>query len=211
MRILKFGHLALIFSVLSCSQYGLKATREEQLRPFPAQITVNVSRGPLVEKLIADIKSKGMFLRSYEEGKHIVIEQNWIRGESLRYYYLDFDQRHRHIAESKSIWRVRSAGHSRTTIYVDTAELLYCGEKDELKGRPDPKSGLWYETDPDRVRSTQLLKTFMTKNYPGHPLPRHISEFVLPNPFLIPPKSVTDQNKHPSIKRPGTTMRGGAG
>lgn len=213
-RTLKYFKGAIFLTLLSaCSRFALiipDAEREngevnvripENLRTLETKVSRWLKLKDKLEKTI----------RPSADSKRVFFITPWTRALSLRFYYLDFDQRMRHLSEWKAQWTLRALGANDSKLTVKVLELLFTGpiwnvpplpELANQKQNSVTTNTEWTETDPDKLRATLELRRFWSEVYPLIPLP---SELAGPSVSSLegPPVSKDwTQKKWKPLKRP---------
>lgn len=180
--VFSYKYLILLVLLNSCARFGLKnpSLNEAEVNGFlvfESSNSLKQVESALLEYLKArDLKAE----RTVATNGDVIWTTAWQYGPSLRYYFLEYDQRSAHFSRWKEAWTLRlktpppsalpRGRHRETTpkiqIEIAVLEHIHYGPRrqDEISyfiHSTDEDLG-WLETDPDRKRSEFLRQQFET-------------------------------------------------
>jgi hypothetical protein len=163
----------------ACSRYGILIDGSQQK---PARgFVIDRNFAQVSKDLSAWLRKRGVLLATHDAAatNSVFFEQDWVRDSSLRYYYLDFDTRVRHLTHWKGVWRLRAQGPGRTELRMDLLELVFLGPANEA-GRLHRMDGQWFESPRDNVRVALEMRRFWQAHYPNLRLPDGLAQIEVP-------------------------------
>jgi len=174
----------------ACTRYGVHNDSVRQLPP--AQITLNASREEIAELLMPFLRKRGYApkMTRLRIGGSTDFELDWVRDSSLEYFYILSGTRLPHLVHWKAVWRVSELGPQRSTLRVETMELVYMGPREEAGPAP-LLDGQWFEAPVSHLRGWIEVRRFFTETFPRLALPRELSLIQTPQ-LNSPPLSLRD-------------------
>jgi len=175
-----------------CARYGL---RHPQSLEYDGSVSVKVPDNfQVIEVKLRDwLKTRSLFekvIRPTGLSQEVYYLTPWKRDFSLRYYYLEFDSRSRHISEWKSQWKLKVLNPEFSEIQVKVLEVIHMGpsnlapafpEIDEVKKLKITTNLDWAESAPDKIRALLELRRFFNETYPLSPLPAPLAVISVPS------------------------------
>ena len=119
----------LLTLVSSCSRYALIIPDAER-ENGELNVRVPDNYQSVDAKISRWLRLRGKLeksIRPSSDSQRVFYLTPWARDLSLRFYYLDFDQRIRHLTEWKSQWSLRAMGANESKLTVKVLELIFVG------------------------------------------------------------------------------------
>ncbi len=144
-----------------CARYGIPLYDSPDHERFTERLPIPAKK--VRAQLEWHLRQNRLLDRVHPESKR---KQHWYEGvwvidESLRYYYLHWDQRERHRVHWKIVWKVREVNAKESELSAEIFELLFWGPQEEATKRPDSQSGNWVQTPPDGYRLAREFGKFL--------------------------------------------------